>query len=159
MDRIFRSLITCPQYLTDAEEQTGGVQPQLREKTLLSWWNFIFLSLKVSKIAISRCAEAGDKVCQLLKSCCCRCAPGSGVCSYQQGSGQPLKSHPTFPRAGPVCATAFCVSFQESSAFPLRSQSRSPGKAPFWAKLRRRVRETRHSKTSAFIISHIRYNR
>lgn len=42
------------QYLTDAEEQTVGVQPQLREKTLLSWWNFTFLSWKVFKMTISR---------------------------------------------------------------------------------------------------------
>lgn len=35
------------QYLPDAEEQTVGVQLQLREKALLSWWNFTFLSWKV----------------------------------------------------------------------------------------------------------------
>lgn len=77
LDRIFQPLIACLQYLTDAEEQTVGVQPQLRKKTSLSWWNFIFLSLKVYKMTISRCTEAGDKVCQLLQNHCCRCAPRS----------------------------------------------------------------------------------
>lgn len=51
-----------------------GVQPQMREKSSVAWWSFVFLSLEVYKMTRSQVSELG------IKSAFAR----AGVCSSRR---------------------------------------------------------------------------